>query len=151
MLYIHMVMVSVSFCDSYPVKAEAMVKANKTYLAIWFSTGKYETVGSLAVSTLLIGGAIGIGWHSFELMMNVLQVTGVNETASAVVATAVDPISSPSVAPAVQELASISEHHHHGQTLNANAAWFALASIIIKEWLYRASRLISRDDLLIAE
>jgi divalent metal cation (Fe/Co/Zn/Cd) transporter len=120
-------------------------------VAISFSTGKYETVGSLAVSTLLIGGAIGIGWHSFELMMNVLQVTGVNETASAVVATAVDPISSPSVAPAVQELASISEHHHHGQTLNVNAAWFALASIIIKEWLYRASKLISRDDLLIAE
>ena len=36
-------------------------------------------------------------------------------------------------------------HHHHGHhsgVLNPNAAWFALASVIIKEWLYRASKVI---------
>jgi divalent metal cation (Fe/Co/Zn/Cd) transporter len=94
-------------------------------------------VGSLAVSTLLIGGAIGIGWHSFDLMMGVVQSSGVQETASAVVATASDPSTSPA-SPAAQEVASISDHHGH--TLNPNAAWFALISIVVKEWLYRASK-----------
>ncbi|KAH8556479.1 cation efflux protein [Umbelopsis sp. PMI_123] len=115
-----------------------------------YGYGKYETVGSLAVSTLLIGGAIGIGWHSFELMMDVIQVSGVNETASAVVMTASDPNASPA-SPAVQEVASVSDHHGHA--LNPNAAWFALISIIVKEWLYRATIKVGREeksDVLIA-
>lgn len=35
-------------------------------------------------------------------------------------------------------------HHHGGEDLgpNINAAWLAGASILIKEWLYRASRCI---------
>ena len=40
--------------------------------------------------------------------------------------------------------------HDHGPssltssdgTLNPNAAWFALASVLVKEWLYRASKLL---------
>ena len=99
--------------------------------------GKYETVGSLAVSTLLIGGAIGIGWHSFELLMSVVQATGVNETVSTAVATAADPATSPAASTA-HKAASITDHHGH--ILNPNAAWFALLSIVVKEWLYRASK-----------
>lgn len=32
-----------------------------------------------------------------------------------------------------------SHSHAHGGVLDPNAAWFALASVIIKEWLFRAS------------
>lgn len=63
--------------------------------------GKYETMGSLAVSSLLVAGAVGIGLHSLHLLMQ------------------------PSM------LASI---------LDPKAAWFAFASVVIKEWLYRASK-----------
>ncbi|KAI8576846.1 hypothetical protein K450DRAFT_254580 [Umbelopsis ramanniana AG] len=115
-----------------------------------YGYGKFETVGSLAVSTLLIGGAIGIGWHSFDLMMGVVQSSGVQETASAVVATASDPSTSPA-SPVAQQVASISDHHGH--TLNPNAAWFALISIVVKEWLYRATIKVGREeksDVLIA-
>lgn len=108
--------------------------------------GKFETVGSLAVSTLLIGGALGIGWHSFELMMNVVQATGVNETASAAVAIVVDPSTSPVAPSTAKEIASVTDHHGH--TLNPNAAWFALVSIVVKEWLYRASKSLLSNPLV---
>lgn len=70
-------------------------------------------------------------------MMGVVQSSGVQEITSAVVATASDPSTSPA-SPAAQEVASISDHHGH--ILNPNAAWFALVSIVVKEWLYRASK-----------
>ncbi|KAJ2962274.1 hypothetical protein NQZ79_g2444 [Umbelopsis isabellina] len=108
--------------------------------------------GSLGVSTLLIGGAIGIGWHSTELLLNVLQTPGVNESVSTAVATIVDPSTSPAVAEtATHKVATVTDHHGH--TLNPNAAWFALISVVVKEWLYRATikvGLEEKSDVLIA-
>lgn len=112
----------------------------KSFKSIVLVAGKYETIGSLAVSTLLIGGAIGIGWHSTELLLNVLQTPGVNESVSTAVATVVDSNTSPAVAEtATHKVAAVTDHHGH--SLNPNAAWFALISIVVKEWLYRASML----------
>ena len=35
-----------------------------------FGYGKYETVGALAVATLLLGSGVGIGHHSLQLLQN---------------------------------------------------------------------------------
>ncbi|KAF7727828.1 hypothetical protein EC973_006941 [Apophysomyces ossiformis] len=106
-----------------------------------YGYGKYETVGSLAVSTLLIAGAIGIGVHSFELLMTVLNASqAVAETAQS------QPVSP-------ELIHSLSHSHSHGGVLDPNAAWFALASVIVKEWLYRATIKVGkseRSDVLIA-
>ncbi|KAG0185018.1 hypothetical protein DFQ28_010085 [Apophysomyces sp. BC1034] len=106
-----------------------------------YGYGKYETVGSLAVSTLLIAGAIGIGVHSFELLMTVLN------TSQAVAETAQSEPASHGLIP------SLLHSHSHGGVLDPNAAWFALASVIVKEWLYRATIKVGnseRSDVLIA-
>jgi divalent metal cation (Fe/Co/Zn/Cd) transporter len=125
----------------YCLISELQIANSKfTEMLYLFIAGKYETIGSLAVSTLLIGGALGIGWHSTELLMNVLHTPGVNESVSTAVATAVDPSTSPALAEtATHKVVSVTDHHGH--TLNPNAAWFALISIVVKEWLYRASML----------
>lgn len=68
-----------------------------------YGYGKYETMGSLSVSGLLMAGGVGIGLHSFDLLLATMDgsvTTGV---------------------------------------LDPNAAWFALGSVFIKEWLYRIS------------
>lgn len=43
--------------------------------------------------------------------------------------------------------------HGHGGVLDPNAAWFALASVLIKEWLYRATIKVGiseRSEVLMA-
>lgn len=63
-------------------------------------------MGSLSVSAILIAGGLGIGAHSFELLLTTLQQQQ----------------------PSQQEI------------LDPNAAWFALGSVLVKEWLYRISK-----------
>lgn len=100
--------------------------------------GKFETVGSVTVSSLLLVGAMGIGWHSFDLLVQTIQsspslfVSDTTATAAAVVSTHTAETSS--------GILKHSHGHGHGGVLDPNAAWFALASVIIKEWLYRASK-----------
>ncbi|KAG2204672.1 hypothetical protein INT47_011967 [Mucor saturninus] len=83
-----------------------------------YGYGRYETIGSLSVSGLLMGGGVGIGLHSFHLLLATLDGT----------------------------LVSSGE-------LDPNAAWFALGSVVIKEWLYRITYKVGkseRSDVLIA-
>ncbi|OZJ04288.1 hypothetical protein BZG36_02578 [Bifiguratus adelaidae] len=135
-----------------------------------YGYGKYETVGSLAVSSILIVGALGIGYHSYELLLQVLPETftgALNSNALPDAAVASAPTSHASVdagiaaAKEAHEGASLSNllpfhshaHEHHDTLLNPNAAWFALASVIIKEWLYQATIKVGKDersDVLIA-
>lgn len=83
---------------------------------------------------MLLVGAVGIGWHSFDLLLQTLQtspslfVSDTTATLAAVTATSAAESSPPVIT------------HGHGGVLDPNAAWFALASVIIKEWLYRASK-----------
>lgn len=91
--------------------------------------GKIESLGSLGVSSLLLAGGIGLGWHSCELLYSQFFL----DVAS-----------------------SMAEHgHSHGGGVfghshshnpadmgipNVHAAWIAGGSIILKEYLYRASK-----------
>ncbi|ORZ09918.1 hypothetical protein BCR42DRAFT_381450 [Absidia repens] len=153
-----------------------------------YGYGKYETVGSFAVSTLLITGGVAIGLHSYDLLMTVLDAAATTTTApttttltsggmidsmanavssmttSSIDATAVASSPTPSevATPASSALSNTMsslfhmDHHHHHHDSNAldpNAAWFALASVIVKEWLYHATLKVGKSehsDVLIA-
>jgi len=87
--------------------------------------GKVESLGSLGVSGILLGGGFMMGWASVIALCQQFF-------------------------PEFAELAAHwgllphSHGHHHGVGdlgPNINAAWLAGGSILVKEWLYRASRL----------
>ncbi|KAG8526860.1 uncharacterized protein KY384_008289 [Bacidia gigantensis] len=106
--------------------------------------GKVESLGSLGVSTLLLAGGMGLGWHSVEMLYSMLS-------------------------PAIETIGSAAEHaghaHEHGHSHgggsifghshshnpadmgipNIHAAWIAGGSILVKEYLYRATIKIARE------
>lgn len=96
--------------------------------------GKIESLGSLGVSSLLLAGGIGLGWHSCELLYSQFFL----DAASSVV----------------------EQGHSHGGGVfghshshnpadmgipNVHAAWIAGGSILVKEYLYRATMKIAKE------
>lgn len=113
--------------------------------------GKYETMGSLGVSLVLVAGAVGIGFHSYGLLLEALQPTLQHAPA------ALQALGSftGSIASAGGLFHDHAHHHtsdvagahaHGGGVLDPNAMWFALLSIVVKEWLYRATLKIAREE-----
>ncbi|CAO1636925.1 unnamed protein product [Parajaminaea phylloscopi] len=114
--------------------------------------GKYETMGGLGVSVVLVGGAAGIGLHSWGLLVEALAP--MLETAPALVKT----IGSWTGSAAHWTAGHLHDHsHHHGGdaasvaegasgVLDPNAMWFALVSVLVKEWLYRATLKIAKEE-----
>lgn len=89
--------------------------------------GKVESLGSLGVSGLLLGGGFMMGWAALVALLQQF---------------------SPEFAEAAAHWGFIGHGHDHGHSHshshtdlgpNINAAWLAGGSILIKEWLYRAS------------
>lgn len=93
--------------------------------------GKIESLGALAVSGILLSGGIMIGLQAimglsqqfFPQIFEALSHTGIFEHA-----------------------------HHHGHDHgavhlgpNINAAWLAAGSIVVKEWLYRATMKVAKE------
>lgn len=119
--------------------------------------GKYETIGSLALSSLLIAGAVGIGVHSLDLLQSTLTTLYPATQTSAAAAAAATTTTTTAAATGVMGAATNATPAAFaaipsmaGETaLNPNAAWFAAASVVIKEWLYRKSKLISQRRTLI--
>ncbi|EIE84926.1 hypothetical protein RO3G_09636 [Rhizopus delemar RA 99-880] len=113
-------------------------------------SGKFETVGSVAVSSLLLAGAIGIGWHSLDLLIATLNTV---TTSATLPDTTMAVVAASSTAVETSSHSFFSHSHAHGGVLDPNAAWFALASVIIKEWLFRATIKVGqaeRSDVLMA-
>jgi divalent metal cation (Fe/Co/Zn/Cd) transporter len=82
--------------------------------------GKVESLGSLGVSGLLLLGGIYMGWAALlELVMEFV----------------------PSIVETLQNLNIVGcgGHAHSHAIPNIQAAWIAGGSVIVKEWLYRAS------------
>ncbi|MCJ1478456.1 hypothetical protein MMC13_007136 [Lambiella insularis] len=90
--------------------------------------GKVESFGSLVVSGLLLAGGVAMGQHACSALYSQFFV----------------------------DAASIVEHghgamgHSHSHSAadmipNINAAWLAAGSIVIKEWLYRATMKIAKE------
>ena len=93
--------------------------------------GKVESLGALAVSGILLSGGVMIGLQAvmalsqqfFPQIFELLSQTGIFEHA-----------------------------HHHGHDHghmdlgpNINAAWLAAGSIVVKEWLYRATMKVAKE------
>ncbi|KDQ53548.1 hypothetical protein JAAARDRAFT_39236 [Jaapia argillacea MUCL 33604] len=104
-----------------------------------FGFSKFETLGTTTVSLLLIGGALGIGFHSYHLLAEALSQTAASlppgPVAHVVTGVAQHLPSAPPIAA-----------HAHVHALDPNAAWFAAVSIVTKEWLYRATKRVADDE-----
>jgi len=105
-----------------------------------YGFAKFETLGTTTVSLLLIGGALGIGFHSYHLLVEALGTT--------VSTTPPGPLHD-----LLQQVTSIADNvpaigHSHGHTgiLDPNAAWFAAVSVVAKEWLYRVTKKVADDE-----
>ena len=103
-----------------------------------FGYGKFEVLGTAVVSILLTGGALGIGYHSLTHLLEALA-----HSAAALPAGAVHDV----VAGLTRALpAAGAAHAGHEHALEPNAAWFALAGVLGKEWLFRATKRIADEE-----
>jgi divalent metal cation (Fe/Co/Zn/Cd) transporter len=85
--------------------------------------GKVESLGSLGVSGILLGGGFLMGWTALIALCQQFFPEAAEVAAH-------------------WGLLPHSHGHHHGVGElgpNINAMWLAGGSIVIKEWLYRAS------------
>lgn len=90
-----------------------------------YGYGKIETLGSLAVSSILATAGLSIGWTSLCA------------------------IAGPVIPHTLLEVFS-SHSHSHSHSIaqdvtNINAAWIAGGSIIIKEWIFRATKKVADE------
>jgi divalent metal cation (Fe/Co/Zn/Cd) transporter len=87
----------------------------------------------------LIGGALGIGFHSYHLLISALS-----ETASTLPTGPLQELllDITSVAPP----APTAIGHAHVHTVDPNAAWFAAVGVISKEWLYRITKAVADEE-----
>jgi len=103
-----------------------------------YGFAKFEAVGTSIVSLLLIGGALGIGFHSYHLLMHTIHE--------------ILPTLSPGLwydfLKVISSTSDIVPHigHAHVHAVDPNAAWFALVSIAAKEWLYRITKVVADDE-----
>jgi hypothetical protein len=103
--------------------------------------GKFETLGTTTVSLLLVGGALGIGFHSYYLLLDALYPAIQSLPPGAVQ----DVLQS--AAEATEAVASHAAHGHaHAHSLDPNAAWFAAIGVVAKEWLYRITKKVADDE-----
>lgn len=132
--------------------------------------GKFETMGGLGVSVVLVAGAFAIGMHSYSLLLDVLQphLSSMPSGLQAFGTLTSD---------LARAAGNLLHHDHHGgaghaggdaagavleaargvtkgatetgateNLLDPNAMWFALISVIVKEWLYHATLKIAREE-----
>ncbi|CAE7097862.1 unnamed protein product [Rhizoctonia solani] len=110
-----------------------------------YGYGKFETLGTTVVSLILVGGAAAIGLHSYTMLLDALSpnvgtmppgpmhdflqfLVGTKQTVGGV-------------------LSHTHGHAHVDESamLDPNAAWFALASVVVKEWNYRSTKAVADE------
>lgn len=106
-----------------------------------YGYGKYETIGALSVSLLLVGGSLGIINHSFDTLMVLVQPVVSMETQLAAFSL------EPEVIESIKAIA-LPEHEgffHHSHEISdkfmihPGALGIAAVSVAAKEGLYRAT------------
>lgn len=109
-----------------------------------YGFAKFETVGTAIVALLLVGGALGIGFHSLSLLLEALAHTAVN-LPDGPLHSAIENLTS--VAHNIPAIGSVVGHDHvHAHVLDPNAAWFAAASVVGKEWLFRITKKVADQE-----
>ncbi|KAJ7770145.1 mitochondrial iron ion transporter [Mycena maculata] len=108
-----------------------------------FGFAKFETLGTTTVSLFLIGGALGLGFHSYHLLL-----TALSETASALPAGPLQELltNMSTVAPSAPSLGHGHSHSHSHDVLDPNALWFAALGVLSKEWLYRITKTVADQE-----
>ncbi|GLB37498.1 putative dimerisation domain of Zinc Transporter [Lyophyllum shimeji] len=103
-----------------------------------YGFAKIETVGTSIVSLLLVGGALGIGFHSYHLL-----IAALGQSATTLPAGPLQEILTviTSVAPTPPVVG-----HGHVHAVDPNAAWFAATSVVAKEWLYRITKVVADEE-----
>ena len=93
--------------------------------------GKIESLGALGVSGLLLSGGIMIGLQALMALSQQFF---------------------PEIAHILSHIGIFEHAHHHGHSHgsadlgpNINAAWLAGGSIVVKEWLYRATMKVAKQ------
>ncbi len=103
-----------------------------------YGFAKFETLGTTTISILLIGGALGIGVHSYHLLLATLSET-IPSIPPGVLHDVLENVTT--IAPELP----VSEHSHV-HSVDINAAWFAAGSVIVKEWLYWATKKVADQE-----
>ncbi|KAF7321618.1 Cation efflux family [Mycena kentingensis (nom. inval.)] len=103
-----------------------------------FGFSKFETLGTSAVAMFLVAGAGGLMLHSYHSLLHELV-----ETTSTLSAGPLQEILAnvTSVAPTL-------EHHGHSHShgVDPNALWFAALGVVSKEWLFRATKSVAKEE-----
>ncbi|QDS72152.1 hypothetical protein FKW77_004389 [Venturia effusa] len=87
--------------------------------------GKIESLGSLGVSSLLLVGGILMAYSSIADLAHLYA---------------------PAVADSLEYVGLVGHSHgHNHQIPNIGAAWLAGGSVLIKEWLYRATMKVAKE------
>ncbi|KAF2093664.1 putative cation efflux family protein [Rhizodiscina lignyota] len=90
-----------------------------------FGYGKVESLGSLGVSSILLLGGVLMGWSAIMDLCRIYL---------------------PVAAEAMESLGIFGHSHGHSHHIpGMGAAWLAGASILIKEWLYRATLKVAKE------
>ncbi|KAJ6499972.1 mitochondrial iron ion transporter [Mycena vitilis] len=104
-----------------------------------FGFAKFETLGTTTVSLLLIGGALGLGFHSYHLL-----VTALSETAAALPSGPLQELLTNVTTAAPVHAHAHGHSHVHG--VDPNALWFAALGVLTKEWLYRITKTVADQE-----
>jgi divalent metal cation (Fe/Co/Zn/Cd) transporter len=102
-----------------------------------YGFAKFETLGTTTISILLIGGALGVGFHSYHLLIVTLSETAAN-LPSGLLQDVLQFVTSSVPLPKIG--------HEHVHAVDPNAAWFAAVSVLTKEWLYRITKAVADEE-----
>lgn len=103
-----------------------------------YGYGKYETMGALSVSLLLVGGSLGIIVHSIDTLLVVMEPVTAQEVVEMVEHLDIHAIK------AVDGMAKSAHSHAHGLTMHPAALAIAAMSVAAKEALFRTTINIGR-------
>ncbi|KIM40169.1 hypothetical protein M413DRAFT_11685 [Hebeloma cylindrosporum] len=102
-----------------------------------YGFAKFETLGTTTISILLIGGALGIGFHSYHLLILALSET----------AASLPPGNLQDFLTYITYSAPLPKIGHiHVHSVDPNAAWFAAVGVLSKEWLYRITKAVADEE-----
>ncbi|KAG3097484.1 hypothetical protein PI124_g8125 [Phytophthora idaei] len=109
-----------------------------------YGYGKYETMGALSVSLLLVGGSLGIMVHSLDTLLVLMEPATVISTLDPKEVMDLVEHMDPNAIEAVETLAKSTHTHGHGMVMHPAALGIAALSVAAKEALYRTTMSIGR-------
>lgn len=92
------------------------------------------------MSVLLTGGAFLLGYHSLTLLLE-----SIAESAATLPPGPAQELLL-NVTNLAHSMPTVEAGHAHEHALDPNAAWFAAIGVLVKEWLFRATKRVADDE-----